>query len=88
MFPFLGDRGVPNFKHTFDLNTSTHGFPLHILRRQPSGGIGVIHTNLSVEAQAAEVARVKKYKAWPRPRAGPRGWPEDVVFEHFLLRFF
>ncbi|CAE6944404.1 impdh, partial [Symbiodinium sp. CCMP2456] len=27
------------------------------------GGIGVIHTNLPVETQAAEVARVKKFKA-------------------------
>eukprot|EP00913_Durusdinium_trenchii_P010757 g10091.t1 len=27
------------------------------------GGLGVIHTNLSIEAQANEVARVKKFKA-------------------------
>ncbi|CAK9014840.1 unnamed protein product [Durusdinium trenchii] len=27
------------------------------------GGIGVIHTNMSIEAQAQEVARVKKFKA-------------------------
>ena len=30
---------------------------------EPSGGIGVIHTNLSIEDQAREVARVKKFKA-------------------------
>lgn len=37
--------------------------PLPILGVPASGGIGVIHTNLSVEGQANEVARVKKFKA-------------------------
>ena len=28
------------------------------------GGIGVIHKNMSIEAQAHEVARVKKSESW------------------------
>jgi len=39
------------------------------------GGIGVIHTSLSVEAQAAEVQRVKKYKAARAAEGGDSGIP-------------
>ena len=37
--------------------------PGDIAPQQLLGGIGVIHTNLSLEAQAEEVAKVKNFKA-------------------------
>ena len=39
-----------------------------------AGGIGVIHTNLSIEAQAEQVARVKKFKALWAFRTGGVSW--------------
>jgi hypothetical protein len=51
-----------------------HFPPIFSHRVFSAGGIGVIHTNLSIEAQAEQVARVKKFKALWAFGTGGVGW--------------
>lgn len=71
---------MSNLRFTGDVNCAERYWDCLAAASEPfgfyGGGLGVIHTNLSIEAQANEVARVKKFKA---PAASVRRRAVDTL---------